>query len=467
MPGYSAVPWGGVALDDRTGYVYFSTGNPKPDLVGVTSPGSNGGANTLFAINLRNGKIAWTFQEIQHDVWDLDLPSPPVLANLRTTNNQELRVVISITKAGNTLIFDRLTGKNLYDLEWVSVNTDTDIPGEILSPVQLNSALPERLSKIDYGKEDYLEGSPEEVDAIQVFIDKSNLGFYPPHSIGKSSIIYGLHGGGEWTGSSYNEITGEMFTPINQIPWKLRMQGKTNMVFEDLTEEFQSKWSNEYRYYNQNCSQCHGANRQGNILVIGEKEISYEPSLVGLFLGNGAKDLIFESSFVTSHPELSKQKNLENILKFHKEWDELLHSQNLISFQGAWSRLLTRDENFATDLPYGKIVSSNPLTSRINWETPIGETKLFNSIRKGKPMFGGVASSDDGLLYVTGSDDNRLYVLDQASGDILYYKELNASGSTPPTIFSVDAKTNVAILATGGIFHNYQKKGASLYVFEH
>ena len=82
-------------------------------------------------------------------------------------------------------------------------------------------------------------------------------------------------------------------------------------------------------------------------------------------------------------------------------------------------------------------------------------------------MFGGVASSDDGLLYVTGSDDNRLYVLDQASGDILYYKELNASGSTPPTIFSVDAKTNVAILATGGIFHNYQKKGASLYVFEH
>ena len=82
-------------------------------------------------------------------------------------------------------------------------------------------------------------------------------------------------------------------------------------------------------------------------------------------------------------------------------------------------------------------------------------------------MFGGVASSDDGLLYVTGSDDGKLYILDQVSGNILYSKQLIASGSTPPTIFSVDKKTNVAVLSTGGIFHNYQKKGASLYVFEH
>ena len=82
-------------------------------------------------------------------------------------------------------------------------------------------------------------------------------------------------------------------------------------------------------------------------------------------------------------------------------------------------------------------------------------------------MFGGVASTDDGLLYVTGSNDNRLYILDQVSGKILYYKQLNAAGSTPPTIFSVGKKTNVAVLATGGLFHDYQNKGASLYVFEH
>jgi quinoprotein glucose dehydrogenase len=467
FPGNSAVPWGGVALDDRTGYVYFSTGNPKPDIVGVLRPGTNRGANTLFAINLENENIAWAFQEIQHDVWDLDLPSPPILADLKTSTGKELHVVISITKAGNTLIFDRLTGKNLHDIEWVSVNATTDIPGEILSPVQLNSSLPERLSKIEFLKEDYSLGSPEEVAAMQKFIEKSNLGYYPPHSIGRSSIIYGLHGGGEWTGGSLNEMTGQLYTPINQIPWKLRIVGKANKSFQDLSEEFKNKWSAEHQQYIKNCSQCHGENREGNILVIGEKEISYNPSLVGLFLGDASEDLIFENSFMNAHRDLNTQIDLKKIMQFHAEWDENLHSQNLIWFQGAWSRLLTKDGSLATDLPYGKIVSSNPITGKINWETTVGETKIFNSVRKGKSMFGGVASTDDGLLYVTGSNDNRLYILDQFSGKVLYYKQLSAAGSTPPTIFTVGQKTNVAVLATGGLFHNYQKKGASLYVFEH
>ena len=193
----------------------------------------------------------------------------------------------------------------------------------------------------------------------------------------------------------------------------------------------------------------------------------YKPSLVGLFLGNAKKNQVFRNSFTSSHPKLSKMVNLDEMLKFHMEWDEALQKKNLISFQGSWSRFLTKDGNFATDLPYGKIVSSNPLTGKINWETPVGETKIFNSTRKGKSMFGGIASSDDNLLYVTGSDDSRLYVLNQTSGKILYHKDLVSAGSAPPTLFASDAKTNVAVLATGGIFHNYKNKGASLYVFEH
>jgi quinoprotein glucose dehydrogenase len=467
FPGYSAVPWGGVAVDVTLGYVFFSTGNPKPDLVGVSRPGANKGANTLFAINLVNGNIAWSFQEIQHDIWDLDLPSPPLLADIKTNDGKQLRVVISITKAGNTLIFDRLTGKNLHDIEWVAVNNKTDIPSETLSPVQLLSKLPERLSKIDYSREDYLEGSPEEIHEMQNFIDKSNLGFYPPHSIGKASIIYGLHGGGEWTGSSFNEITGDIYTPINQIPWKLRIQGKTNTKFADLENDFQKKWATQHQQYLNNCSQWHGPERQGNSSVVGEKEILFAQSLVGLSLQDEPNNLFAEASCLNSHLGVDDTTGLKNILNFHDAWDQALISKSSIWFQGAWSRLLTSKGNFATDLPYGKIVSSNPLTGRISWETPVGETQLFKSMRKGKSMFGGVASTDDGLLYVTGSNDNRLYILDQNTGSILYHKQLNAAGSTPPTIFSVDKKTNIAILATGGIFHNFEQKGASLYIFEH
>jgi quinoprotein glucose dehydrogenase len=467
FPGYSAVPWGGVALDESLGYVFFSTGNPKPDIVGVSRPGDNKGANTLFAINLLNGNIVWSFQEIQHDVWDLDLPSPPILADIETIDGQQLRLVISITKAGNTLIFDRLTGKNLHDIEWVSVDTNTNIPGEILSPVQLRSKLPERLSKIEYMKKDFLKGSPAEIQEMQNFIDQSNLGFYPPHSIGKASIIYGIHGGGEWTGGSFNEITGNIFTPINQIPWKIRIQGKTKIKFTELPNNFQEKWASSHQQYLKNCSQDHGPERQGHSIVVGEKEVSFAQSLVGLSLDNKPNNLFAVAPCLYSNSKDINSNIAKNILEFHEAWDQALNEADSMWFQGAWSRLHTKDGNLATDLPYGKIVSSNPVTGKINWETPIGETKIFNSVRKGKSMFGGVASTDDDLLYVTGSDDNKLYILNQLSGEILYSKQLSAAGSTPPTIFTVGQKTNVAVLATGGLFHNYQKKGASLYVFEH
>ena len=467
FPGYSAVPWGGVALDDNLGYVFFSTGNPKPDIVGVTRLGANEGANTLFAINLLDGNIAWSFQEIQHDVWDLDLPSPPLLADIDSIHGKQLRLVISITKAGNTLIFDRLTGKNLHDLEWVPVSTNTNIPGEILSPVQLSSKLPERLSKIDYTKKDYLKGSPEEIQEIHSFVDQSNLGFYPPHSIGKASIIYGIHGGGEWTGSSFNEITGNIFTPINQIPWKIRIQGKTETRFTNLSNEFQEKWASAHQQYLKNCSEDHGPERQGHFIRAGEKEVSFAQSLVGLSLGNEPSNLLALAPCLNPDSEDTGSISIKNILNFHNAWDQALNATNSIWFQGAWSRFHTKDGNLATDLPYGKVVSSNPITGKVNWETAIGETKIYDSVRKGKSMFGGLASTDDGLLYVTGSDDNKLYILDQLSGEILYSKQLSAAGSTPPTIFTVEKKTNVAILATGGRFHNYQKKGASLYVFEH
>ena len=82
-------------------------------------------------------------------------------------------------------------------------------------------------------------------------------------------------------------------------------------------------------------------------------------------------------------------------------------------------------------------------------------------------MFGGLAASDDDLLYVTGTDDNKLYVLDQSSGEILYHRSLEAAGSAPPTLFSIDQTTHIAVIATGGKFYNFKEKGATIYVFSH
>ena len=63
---------------------------------------------SLIAYDLNNQKIVWTFQETAHDLWDADLSSPPILADINFKNNK-LKVVIITTKLGNTFIFERIS----------------------------------------------------------------------------------------------------------------------------------------------------------------------------------------------------------------------------------------------------------------------------------------------------------------------------------------------------------------------
>jgi len=476
-PGFASLPWGGVALDSTNGLVYFTTGNAKPDIYGVSREGSNPGSSTLFCIDLNEKEILWAFQETQHDLWDYDLPSPPIIADIKVSEEEYLKLVISVSKTGNILIFDRLNGTNLHDINWIEVNTETNVPNEILSPVQINSSLPERLIRIEYKPDDFNYQVKEETRKIKNFLSRSNLGFFPAPMIGKPAVIYGLHGGGEWPGSSVNQNSNRLFTPVNQIPWKLRIEGTSEKDYKSLSQEFINSWGNAYKKYIDKCSKCHSKKRNGIHKVVREKEIEYLPSLNGLVL-LGYSDLEdFLNLFNSSHKEkIFKKTDLEEQYSFMKAWDEELLRSNSISFNGSWSQLLDSYGNYATDLPYGKIVSTNILTGKIEWETFVGETKLkYKSrsesnkefLRKGKSMFGGLASSDDGLLYVTGSDDSKLFILDQESGKILYEKTLTAAGSAPPTLFNLDGRTHVAIIATGGLYHNYPKIGSSIYVYRH
>ena len=105
-------PWGGVAIDSELGIVYLNTGNPLPTNYGVHRPGNNKNTNSVIAISLDKEKILWTFQETAHDLWNFDIPSPPILHDLRI-NDKIHKVVISLTKKGNTIILDRISKKFL------------------------------------------------------------------------------------------------------------------------------------------------------------------------------------------------------------------------------------------------------------------------------------------------------------------------------------------------------------------
>jgi len=71
--------WTTPAIDTKRGLLIFSTGNPNPDLDGSKRAGDNLYTDSIVALNIKDGTLAWYYQEVKHDVWDYDAVSNVVL----------------------------------------------------------------------------------------------------------------------------------------------------------------------------------------------------------------------------------------------------------------------------------------------------------------------------------------------------------------------------------------------------
>jgi len=95
----SANNWAGFALDEKRGIVYAPTGSAVDDFYGGDRIGADLFADTLLALDANTGRRLWHFQEVHHDIWDRDLPSPPALVTL-THAGKRVDAVAQTTKQG-------------------------------------------------------------------------------------------------------------------------------------------------------------------------------------------------------------------------------------------------------------------------------------------------------------------------------------------------------------------------------
>ena len=210
-------PWGGISADILNGVVYLTTGNPKPNYIGVMRPGKNLFANSVVAFDVRNKKKLWHFQETCHDIWNLDIPAPPILTTINKYDKR-IDVVVVVTKLGNTLILDRYSGEPIYDYE-MRLAPASRLPGEKTCEYQPSLKLPEPFSKNVFKKEDVTNLSKSSRDYILSIVEKSNYGFFVPHEPHKDTILYGDNGGAQWTGASIDPYMNIMYVTANNIPW--------------------------------------------------------------------------------------------------------------------------------------------------------------------------------------------------------------------------------------------------------
>jgi alcohol dehydrogenase (cytochrome c) len=99
--------WMNSAVDAESNTMFVASGNPSPDLDGGVRPGDNLYTDCLIALDINTGAIKWFYQEVPHDVWDLDATSPPVVVKLKNGRK-------AVAEAGKTAwvyVLDAQTGK--------------------------------------------------------------------------------------------------------------------------------------------------------------------------------------------------------------------------------------------------------------------------------------------------------------------------------------------------------------------
>jgi quinoprotein glucose dehydrogenase len=220
-------PWGGVSSDNKNGIVYITTGNPAPHFVGITRPGKNLYSNSVIALDVRNKKILWHFQETCHDLWNFDVAAPPILTTINKNNNR-IDVVVAVTKLGNTIILDKHTGEAIFDYE-KKIAPASKIPGEKTCQYQPSFKIPEPFSRNVFKKEDVTNKSKAHREFVMSQVNDSNYGFFPAHEFNKFTIVYNINGGAQWTGGSIDPYKNVLYISANESAHKIKVSGSYDL----------------------------------------------------------------------------------------------------------------------------------------------------------------------------------------------------------------------------------------------
>jgi quinoprotein glucose dehydrogenase len=390
-----------TTADPATDTLYMTIGSPSPNYYGGDRPGANLFGNSLVAVDAQTGKYKWHFQTIHHDLWDWDLPAPPVLFDA-TVDGKRVPALALTGKPGLMYILNRETGEPVHGVNEHFV-ASADVPGEWYSPTQPIPVKPEPLSRMHWNPEDIVSAqdtTPEHAAACRALLDSYggtffNAGPFTPfflHEPGdppRASINLPHNGGSNWGGSAADPTKG--------------------IVFVNTSESGSIGWI-EKRDPKGDYGRGTAASNQ-----------LYDR---GSLVGPGAYSS-FSASFKT------KDGRTVNLPCIRPPWGRL-HAVDGNTGEILWSKRLGITE----DLPEGK-----------------QETGANNT-------FGGPIVTAGGLVFIGATSDRRLRAFDAASGEILWQKELQYAPMTVPVTYrGKDGKQYVAVLASGSSFGGPAPRG--------
>ncbi|MGJ4926211.1 pyrroloquinoline quinone-dependent dehydrogenase [Bradyrhizobium sp. HKCCYLS2038] len=215
--------WAPMSVDEARGLVFLPTSSPSPDFFGGLRQGDNRHADSVVALRVENGTIAWSFQTTHHDVWDYDLPAQPTLARL--DNGQGSRdVVIQPTKQGFVFVLDRDTGLPVWPVEERAVPQGA-VEGERLSPTQPFPTHVPALLEQRFTPGDIFRPVPSLIDSScdEQLAGLRNDGLYTPPTT-QGTLLYPMTGGGvNWGGAAFDPVRQILYANVSRAVHIVRL----------------------------------------------------------------------------------------------------------------------------------------------------------------------------------------------------------------------------------------------------
>jgi quinoprotein glucose dehydrogenase len=213
--------WAAISGDPELGHVYLPIEDPTGDYYGGDRHGDNLFSSGLVVLDIRTGERQWHYQYIHHDIWDWDVPSPPIVADL--PNGRQ--AVMSVTKQAWVYAFDRTTGEPIWPIVERPVPSG-DVPGEWYSPTQPFPTRPAPFDRQGFTEDDMIDFTPElramALEAVEGF--RLSPSIYTPPSLQDSPdgtrgllSLPSSTGGSNWESSALDPETGILYVPSRTV----------------------------------------------------------------------------------------------------------------------------------------------------------------------------------------------------------------------------------------------------------
>jgi len=225
--------WTQPSIDTELNLAYLPIETPTGDYYGGHRPGNNLYGESLVCVDLKTGAKKWHYQLVHHPLWDMDISSTPLLMDI-VVEGKKIKAVAQPSKQGFLYVFDRITGKPVWDIPEKPVEAG-NVPGEWYSKTQPFPSKPPIYSRNGVLESDIIDFTPELHKQAMEIVSKYKIGpvFTPPSlsTIGGplATLTLGTASGGtNWPGASFDPETHIVYayacnaclTPIGVVPSK-------------------------------------------------------------------------------------------------------------------------------------------------------------------------------------------------------------------------------------------------------